>query len=169
MPDQVYNVLFLCSANSARSIFGEAILKQEGRGKFNAFSAGSNPRGEVHPYTLDLLRSLKHPVDELRSKNWAEFTKPRAPQMDFVFTVCDDLASEVCPVWPGHPMTAHWGVPDPLAVEGTEAERRLAFSEAYRMLRNRIIAFVNLPISSLDKLSLKTEVDTIGKRKPRQS
>lgn len=169
MPDQLYNVLFLCSANSARSIFGEAILKQEGRGKFNAFSAGSNPRGEIHSYTLDLLRSLKHPVDELHSKNWNEFAKPRAPKMDFVFTVCDDLASEVCPVWPGHPMTAHWGVPDPASAEGTEAERRLAFSEAYRMLRNRIIAFVNLPISSLDKLSLKTEVDTIGKRKARQS
>jgi protein-tyrosine-phosphatase len=169
VPDQFYNVLFLCSANSARSIFGEAILNQEGRGKFNAFSAGSTPRGEIHPYALDLLRSLKHPVDGLRSKHWDEFSKPRAPKMDFVFTVCDDLAAEACPVWPGQPMSAHWGVPDPVAVEGTEAECRLAFSEAYRMLRNRIIAFVNLPISSLDKLSLKAEVDTIGKRKARQS
>jgi protein-tyrosine-phosphatase len=169
VPDQFYNVLFLCSANSARSIFGEAILNQEGRGKFNAFSAGSTPRGEIHPYALDLLRSLKHPVDGLSSKNWDEFSKPRAPKMDFVFTVCDDLAAEACPVWPGQPMSAHWGVPDPVAVEGTEAERRLAFSEAYRMLRNRIIAFVNLPISSLDKLNLKAEVDTIGKRKARQS
>ena len=150
MPDHLYNVLFLCSRNSARSIFGEAILKQEGQEKFNAFSAGSEPQDEIHPYALDLLRSLKHPLDGLRSKDWQEFAKPRAPKMDFVFTVCDDIAAEVCLVWPGHPMRAHWGVIDPVAVEGTEAERRLAFAEAYRMLRNRIVAFVNLPISSLD-------------------
>ena len=168
MPEQIYNVLFLCSRNSARSIFAEAILKQEGKGKFNAFSAGNKPQGEIHPYTVDLLTSLKHSLDELRPKSWNDFAKSRAPKMDFVFSVCDDIDSETCPEWPGHPMSAFWGIPDPVAVEGTEAERRVAFAEAYRMLRNRIIAFVNLPISSLDKLSLKTEVDTIGERKDRQ-
>jgi arsenate reductase (thioredoxin) len=161
--DRPFNVLFLCTGNSARSIFGEAILAREGLGKFKAYSAGSQPRGEVHPYTLELLRHLNHPTKGIRSKSWDEFAKPEAPLLDFVFTVCDDAAKEVCPVWPGQPMSAHWGVPDPAAVEGTEAERRLAFAESYRMLKNRISAFVNLPIASLDRLSLKTKLDAIGK------
>jgi len=161
--DRPFNALFLCTANSARSIFGEAILAREGLGKFKAYSAGSQPRGEVHPYTLELLRHLNHPTKGIRSKSWDEFAKPGAPLLDFVFTVCDDAAKEVCPVWPGQPMSAHWGVPDPAAFEGTEAERRLAFAEAYRMLKNRISAFVNLPIASLDRLSLKTKLDAIGK------
>lgn len=163
MTDRPFNVLFLCTGNSARSIFGEAILAREGLGKFKAYSAGSQPRGEVHPYTLELLRHLNHPTKGIRSKSWDEFAKPEAPLLDFVFTVCDDAAKEVCPVWPGQPMSAHWGVPDPAAVEGTEAERRLAFAESYRMLKNRISAFVNLPIASLDRLSLKTKLDAIGK------
>jgi arsenate reductase (thioredoxin) len=161
--DRPFNALFLCTGNSARSIFGEAILAREGLGKFKAYSAGSQPRGEVHPYTLELLRHLNHPTKGIRSKSWDEFAKPGAPLLDFVFTVCDDAAKEVCPVWPGQPMSAHWGVPDPAAFEGTEAERRLAFAESYRMLKNRISAFVNLPIASLDRLSLKTKLDAIGK------
>jgi len=161
--DRPFNVLFLCTGNSARSIFGEAILAREGLGKFKAYSAGSQPRGEVHPYTLELLRHLNHPTKGIRSKSWDEFAKSGAPELDFVFTVCDDAAKEVCPVWPGQPMSAHWGVPDPAAVEGTEAERRLAFADSYRMLKNRISAFVNLPIASLDRLSLKTKLDAIGK------
>lgn len=163
MTDRPFNVLFLCTGNSARSIFGEAILAREGLGKFKAYSAGSQPRGEVHPYTLELLRHLNHPTKGIRSKSWDEFAKSGAPELDFVFTVCDDAAKEVCPVWPGQPMSAHWGVPDPAAVEGTEAERRLAFADSYRMLKNRISAFVNLPIASLDRLSLKTKLDAIGK------
>lgn len=163
MADPTYNVLFLCTANSARSILGEAILKREGGGRFNAFSAGSHPRGGVHPYALDLLRQLNHPVEALRSKSWDEFAVAGAPALDFVFTVCDDAAKEICPVWPGQPMSAHWGVPDPAAAEGTEAERRLAFAEAYRMLRNRIAAFTSLPIASLDRLSLKNKLDAIGR------
>ena len=163
MTDRPFNALFLCTGNSARSIFGEAILAREGLGKFKAYSAGSQPRGEVHPYTLELLRHLNHPTKGIRSKSWDEFAKPGAPLLDFVFTVCDDAAKEVCPVWPGQPMSAHWGVPDPAAFEGTEAERRLAFAESYRMLKNRISAFVNLPIASLDRLSLKTKLDAIGK------
>jgi protein-tyrosine-phosphatase len=161
--DRPFNALFLCTGNSARSIFGEAILAREGLGKFKAYSAGSQPRGEVHPYTLELLRHLNHPTKGIRSKSWDEFAKPGAPLLDFVFTVCDDAAKEVCPVWPGQPMSAHWGVHDPAAFEGTEAERRLAFAESYRMLKNRISAFVNLPIASLDRLSLKTKLDAIGK------
>ncbi len=163
MTDRPFNVLFLCTGNSARSIFGEAILAREGLGKFKAYSAGSQPRGEVHPYTLELLRHLNHPTKGIRSKSWDEFAKSGAPELDFVFTVCDDAAKEVCPVWPGQPMSAHWGVPDPAAVEGTEAERRLAFADSYRMLKNRISAFANLPIASLDRLSLKTKLDAIGK------
>ena len=160
---KVYNVLFLCTGNSARSIMAEAILGREGQGRFRAFSAGSQPKGQVHPYALDLLAKLNHPTDELRSKSWDEFATADAPQMDFVFTVCDNAASEVCPVWPGQPMTAHWGVPDPAGATGTEAEVRLAFSEAYRMLNNRISIFVNLPIASLDRLSLQKRLDEMGK------
>jgi protein-tyrosine-phosphatase len=163
VPDRPFNVLFLCTGNSARSILAESILARDGAGRFAAFSAGSQPRSAVHPYTLDLLRQLNHPTAALRSKSWDEFATPGALQLDFVFTVCDSAASEICPVWPGQPMSAHWGIPDPAAARGTEAERRLAFAEAYRMLKNRISAFVNLPISSLDRLSLKTKLDAIGK------
>jgi arsenate reductase (thioredoxin) len=149
MADRTYNVLFLCSGNSARSILAEAILAQEGKGKFEAFSAGSHPKGEIHPYAIDLLKKLNFRTDNLRSKSWDEFAAENAPKMDFVFTVCDNAANEICPIWPGQPMTVHWGVADPAAAEGTEAERRLAFAEAYRMLRNRISAFTSLPIASL--------------------
>lgn len=162
---KVYNVLFLCTGNSARSIIAEAILNREGMGRFRGYSAGSHPKGEVHPYSIDLLRHQNFPVDGLRSKDWSEFADPDAPVMDFVFTVCDNAANEVCPIWPGQPMTAHWGIPDPAAVEGREAERRLAFSEAYRMLTNRISIFVNLPIHGLDSLTLKKRLDQIGARR----
>lgn len=162
MSDRVYNVLFLCTGNSARSILGEAILNREGKGRFRGYSAGSQPKGAVHPYTLDLLRGLDHPLDGLRSKPWDEFAVPGAPQLDFVFTVCDSAAKETCPVWPGQPMSAHWGVPDPAAVEGNEAERRAAFAEAYRQLKNRISAFVSLPMESIDRLSLQRRIREIG-------
>ncbi len=163
MADPVYNVLFLCTGNSARSIFGEAILNREGAGRFRAFSAGSQPRGAVHPYSLDLLRQLNHPVDGVRSKSWNEFAAANAPQLDFVFTVCDDAAEEPCPIWPGQPMSAHWGIPDPVAATGSEAEKRLAFADAYRMLKNRISAFTSLPIASLDRLSLHNKLSEIGR------
>jgi len=142
---------------------GEVILNREGIGKFKGFSAGSHPKGKIHPYAIDLLKKLNHPVNELRSKDWAEFAREGAPQLSFVFTLCDDAANEPCPVWPGQPMTAHWGMPDPAAVEGTEAEKRLAFADTYRMLRNRISAFVNLPVASLDRLSLQKRLVEIGK------
>lgn len=161
--DKMFNVLFLCTGNSARSILAEAILKREGLGRFRSFSAGSHPKGAVHPFAIDLLKRQNHPVSDLRSKSWEEFAAPGAPEMNFVFTVCDDAASEVCPVWPGQPMSAHWGIPDPAAATGSEAERRLAFSEAYRMMSNRISIFVNLPLSSLDKLSLQERLQAIGK------
>ncbi|WP_420562106.1 arsenate reductase ArsC [Thalassobaculum sp.] len=161
--DKIYNVLFLCTGNSARSILAEAILQREGMGRFRAFSAGSHPKGEVHPFALDLLTRQNHPVDGLRSKSWDEFAAPGAPEMHFVFTVCDDAAAETCPVWPGQPMTAHWGVPDPAAATGTEAERRLAFSEAYRMLNNRISIFVNLPLNAIDNLALKRRLAELGR------
>lgn len=162
MPDPK-NVLFLCTGNSARSLIAEAILNREGRGRFRAYSAGSHPKTGPHPYTLDLLKRLNHDVSGIRSKSWDEFALPEAPKMDFVFTVCDNAAAEVCPVWPGQPMTAHWGVPDPVAAGGNEAERRLAFSEAYRMLSNRISLFTSLPMSSLDKLSLQSKLNDIGR------
>jgi arsenate reductase len=160
-----FNVLFLCTGNSARSIMAEAVLNRAGQGNFRAFSAGSHPKGRVHPYTLDLLRKLNFDVSNLRSKSWSEFAGPDAPKLDFVFTVCDDAAGEACPVWPGQPMTAHWGVPDPAAVTGKEAEIRFAFADAMRMLTNRINIFVSLPISSLDQLSLQRQLDAIGKAK----
>jgi arsenate reductase (thioredoxin) len=159
------NVLFLCTGNSARSIMAEAILNREGRGKFRAFSAGSQPKGQVHPYTLDLLRKMNFDVNGFRSKSWAEFTGPGAPKLDFVFTVCDNAANETCPVWPGQPMTAHWGVPDPAAAMGKEAEVRFAFADTFRMLSNRILIFVNLPLRSLDQLSLQKHLHAIGKTK----
>jgi protein-tyrosine-phosphatase len=158
------NVLVLCTGNSARSIIAEAIMNREGLGKFKGYSAGSQPKGDVHPLTLKLLRSLNHDVSGLRSKNWSEFADEGAPRLDFVFTVCDNAANEVCPVWPGQPMTAHWGVPDPAAVEGNEAERHFAFADTYRMLNQRISIFINLPLQSLDRLSLQRRLDEIGKK-----
>ncbi len=159
---KAYNVLFLCTGNSARSILAESILAREGHGRFNAYSAGSQPKGEIHPYALDLLRNQNYSTDGLRSKSWDEFAAEDAPQMDFIFTVCGNAADEVCPVWPGHPMTVHWGVPDPAAAEGSEAERRVAFNDAFRMLFNRISIFVNLPMDTLDKLTLRQRLEEIG-------
>jgi arsenate reductase len=167
MADQTYNVLFLCTGNSARSILAEAALNREGAGKFRAFSAGSQPKGEVHPYTLQLLKSLNYDTSFARSKDWLEFAGPGAPEMNFVFTVCDSAANEACPVWPGQPMTAHWGVPDPAAAEGTDAEKHLAFADAYRMLSNRISIFVNLPMHSLDRLALQRRLNEIGQPFPK--
>jgi protein-tyrosine-phosphatase len=163
MTQDHFNVLFLCTGNSARSILAEACLNREGRGRFTAYSAGSHPKGEVHPMAIDLLKRANHDVSGLRSKSWDEFAVPGAPQMDFVFTVCDSAAAESCPVWPGQPMTAHWGVPDPAAVEGTNTEKALAFADTYRMLNNRISIFVNLPIASLDRLALQKRISDIGK------
>ena len=162
----IFNVLFLCTGNSARSILAEAILTREGKGKFNAYSAGSQPKGAVHPYALDLLKKMNHPTAQLQSKSWDEFAQLGAPELDFVFTVCDSAAAEVCPIWPGQPMTAHWGIPDPAAAEGSEVEKRLAFADAYRAMNNRISIFVNLPIQSLDKLSLQKRLAEIGRELP---
>lgn len=162
MTDKTYNVLFLCTGNSARSLIAEAVLQRESMGRFKGYSASSSPKGTPHPYTLDLLQGLNHDTSFARSKSWEEFASPGAPQMDFVFTVCDQAAAEPCPVWPGQPMTAHWGLPDPTQVDGTEAEKRVAFSETYRMLRNRISAFVNLPVAGLDKIALQKNLDVIG-------
>jgi len=161
-PGRPYNVLFLCTGNSARSIFGEAILNRIGSGKFVAYSAGSDPKGTVNPHTLALLNRLGFPTGDLRSKNWKEFSRPGAPELDFVFTVCDNAANEVCPVWPGQPMTAHWGIPDPAAVEGSEAEIAAAFRQAMLTLQRRIELFANLPVASLDRMSLKKRLDEIG-------
>ena len=163
--DRLYTVLFLCTGNSARSLLGEAIVDRLGQGRFRGFSAGSQPKGSPHPYTLDLLASLGLPVQHLRSKSWDEFAAPGAPRLDFVFTVCDNAANEVCPFWPGQPMTAHWGVPDPVGVQGTDVERALAFADTYRMLNNRISIFTSLPLSSLDELSLQKQLDDIGRSK----
>lgn len=161
-----YTVLFLCTGNSARSILAECVLDRLGRGRFHAHSAGSYPRGTVHPYALDLLRRQNYAVDSLRSKSWDEFVVANAPQLDFVFTVCDNAAGEVCPIWPGQPMTAHWGLPDPAAVEGSETERRLAFADTMRMLHSRLSVFVSLPIDSLDKLTLQNRLSAIGRDPP---
>ena len=158
--DQTYNVLFLCTGNSARSILGEALLNREGGGRFKAYSAGSRPKGEVHPMALEVLESMGFETEGLRSKSWDEFAKSDAPQMDFIFTVCDNAAGESCPVWLGHPMTAHWGIEDPAVVED-EAQRE-AFLTALRYLRNRISLFLNLSIGSLDKMSLTNRLTAIG-------
>lgn len=158
-----YNVLFLCTGNSARSILAEAILNKMGAGRFTAFSAGSFPRGEVNPNALALLAKLGHPVEGLRSKSWDEFSGPGAPELHFVITVCDNAAGEVCPIWPGQPVTAHWGLPDPAAVDGSPAEVAAAFADTYRMLNNRLIAFTNLPMASLDRMALKRRMDEIGR------
>lgn len=162
MGDRTYKVLFLCAGNSARSIMAECILNRVGRGKFKAYSAGSQPKGEVHPFVIQLLRRENFITDGLRSKSWEEFAKPQAPSLDFVFTVCDNAAAEVCPAWPGQPMSAHWGLPDPGAAEGSQTEKCLAFADAYRMLRRRISIFVSLPISSLDRLNLQKRLNEIA-------
>jgi protein-tyrosine-phosphatase len=163
MADRVYNVLFLCTGNSARSIMAEAILNRAGQERFRAFSAGSQPKGHVHPYAIDLLKKLNYDVSKMRSKSWLEFSATDAPKLDFVFTVCDNAAAETCPVWPGQPMTAHWGIPDPAEATGNEAEVRLAFADAYRMLNNRINIFVSLPVRSLDQFSLQRRLEEIGR------
>jgi arsenate reductase (thioredoxin) len=156
------NVLFLCTGNSARSQMAEVILNRLGAGKFRAFSAGSQPAGYVHPMALQMLKNAHYDTSKLRSKPWDEFARPNASQLDFVFTVCDNAAKEVCPIWPGQPMTAHWGLPDPAKAEGGEAERNLAFADALRMLTNRISIFVSLPLDKLSKLSLQKKLDEIG-------
>jgi len=160
--DRVYNVLFLCTGNSARSILGEAVLNHVGNGRFRAFSAGSTPKGQVHPMTLDILREAGIATDGLRSKSWDEFAGPAAPRMDFVFTVCDNAAGETCPIWPGQPMTAHWGIEDPAAVEGPPYRQRQGFEDALRFMRNRIAAFVNLPLDNIDRMALGSKLRGIG-------
>jgi arsenate reductase len=156
------NVLFLCTGNSARSIIAEVVLNRLGRGRFKAYSAGSQPKGQVHPLALQVLRLAHYDASDLRSKSWEEFATPDAPKLDFFFTVCDNAAKEVCPIWPGQPMTAHWGLPDPATAVGTEAERQLAFADAFRMLSNRISIFTSLPLHKLSKLSLQRKLDEIG-------
>ena len=163
MLEKPCNVLFLCTGNSARSIIAEAILNKIGKGRFRAHSAGSQPIGQVNPNTLRLLRSLGYDTSEFRSKPWTEFARPGAPSLDFVFTVCDNAAGEACPIWPGQPMTAHWGIPDPAEARGSEAEIALAFKDAYRMLHQRIGIFVALPMRSLDRLTLLSKLKDIGR------
>ncbi|TCJ12964.1 arsenate reductase ArsC [Parasulfuritortus cantonensis] len=165
----VHNVLFLCTGNSARSIIAEAILNASGGGRFRAYSAGSHPTGSVHPYAIDLLRKNQLPVEGLRSKSWDEFAAPGAPELHFVFTVCDKAAGEVCPVWPGQPMTAHWGVADPVAVEGDEERQRRAFFQTWNYLYNRLSLFANLPLAKLDKLTLQARLREIGLAKPAEA
>lgn len=163
MIEPVYNVLFLCTGNSARSIIAEAIMNRIGEGRFVAYSAGSHPKGEVHPQSIALLERLNFDTAFARSKSWDEFASPDAPKMDFVFTVCDDAAGETCPVWPGQPMTAHWGVPDPAAVEGSDTEMSLAFSDTFRLLESRVSMFAALPLASIDRLSLRKKLNNIGR------
>jgi protein-tyrosine-phosphatase len=163
MPDRSYNVLFLCTGNSARSILAESLMNHWGRGRFRGFSAGSHPKSAVHPIALELLKQMRFPTEGLRSKAWDEFAEPGAPPLDFVITVCDNAAGEVCPIWPRHPMKAHGGIPaDPAAAEGSDTEKRAAFRDAFRALENRIKLFLSLPLTSLDKMELKERVDAIG-------
>src|SRR5450631_2088888 len=166
MSDRPFNVLFLCTGNLARSIMAEAILKKVGSGKFQAYSAGSQPKGQVHPEAARLLQSLDFNTTGFRSKSWNEFAKPGAPALDFVFTVCDNAAGEACPFWPGQPMTAHWGIPDPAAVEGTEVEKKFAFRQAFKAMETRIQLFLSLPLQSIDRMRLKESLDEIGKTPP---
>ena len=166
LPDPTYNVLFLCAGNSARSIMAEAILAREGPPRFRAFSAGSYPEGKINPYTLHMLKQFNHPTADLHSKSWDIFAEPDAPKMDFVFTLCDTAAGEVCPVWPGQPVSAHWPFEDPAAFEGPEAEKRAVFARVYGYIANRIAIFINLPIESLDRLSLQRHLDDIGMHHP---
>ena len=163
MPDKIYNVLFLCTGNTARSILAESILNKDGAGRFKAYSAGSQPKGIVNPMTIKVLKRLHYQTDGLVSKSWDQFAETDAPEMDFVFTVCDNAAGEACPVWIGHPVTAHWGVEDPAAVEGTDLLREQAFVKAFKFLKNRIDAFVSLPLNALDKVSLHHKTAEIGK------
>jgi arsenate reductase (thioredoxin) len=162
MSERIYNVLFLCTGNSARSILAESILRKDGRRHFRAFSAGSQPKGTVNPLAIKVLNSLDYPTDGLRSKSWEEFAAPDAPVMDFVFTVCDNAAGESCPVWPGQPLTAHWGIEDPAEIEGSAIQKEAAFVAALRYLRNRIAIFTSLPLGSIDRLSLGTRLRDIG-------
>jgi arsenate reductase (thioredoxin) len=162
MTDKIYNVLFLCTGNSARSILAEAIINKLGKGKFRGFSAGSHPKGQVHPIALALLRQLEFSTEELRSKSWDEFAAPSPLHLDFVFTVCDNAAGEVCPYWSGQPMTAHWGIPDPAAVEGSDTDKSFAFREAFRSMETRIKLFLSLPLASIDRMRLKERLDAIG-------
>jgi arsenate reductase (glutaredoxin) len=167
MSDRIYNVMFLCTGNSARSIMAESILRKDGRGRFKTFSAGSQPRGIVNAMALDVLASFDYPTDDMRSKSWDEFSGPQAPVMDFVFTVCDDAAGEVCPVWPGQPMTAHWGIDDPAAATGTSIEKERAFVRAFKLIKNRLSLFLSLPLASIDKMALGSKLKEIGDlRKP---
>jgi protein-tyrosine-phosphatase len=161
--DKIYNVLFLCTGNSARSILAEALLNRHGAGRFRAFSAGSQPAGRVNPFAIELLKDAGFPTGGLRSKNWDEFAAPDAPQLDFVFTVCDNAAAEVCPIWPGQPVTAHWGVPDPAAAQGTDEHKRKAFRDTFITLERRINLFLSLPVRSLDQLALARHVSEIGR------
>jgi len=163
MGERLYNVLFLCTGNSARSIIAEAILNKSGRGRFRAFSAGSQPKGQVNPHTIALLQGLGYDTSGMRSKSWQEFARPDAPKLDFVFTVCDNAAGEACPVWPGKPATAHWGIPDPAEAQGSPAEIALAFKDAYGMLARRIELFLALPIASLEALTLQARLREIGR------
>src|ERR1700730_11536785 len=163
MSEHIHNVLFLCTGNSARSIMAEPILRKNGRGRFRAFSAGSQPKGVVNPFAIKVLKSLDYPTDHLRSKSWEEFARADTPVMDFVFTVCDSAAGESCPLWPGQPMTAHWGIEDPAEAEGTDLQKEAAFVAAFRYLKNRIAAFTSLPLESIDRLSLGTRLRDIGR------
>jgi len=163
MSERPYHVLFLCTHNAARSVIAECVMNRLGKGRFKAYSAGSQPRGSIHPATLQLLAKLNYDTKTLRSKSWEEFALSGAPALDFVFTVCDDAAGETCPVWPGQPMSAHWGLPDPSRAEGTDAERALAFADTHRMLNQRIGIFCSLPLATIDRLSLKTRLDAIGR------
>lgn len=166
MSDKIYSVLFLCTGNSARSVMAEAMLNVAGRGRFMTYSAGSHPTGKVHPLALEQIASIGHTLDKLRSKSWDEFAHAEAPHMDFVITVCDKAAGEVCPFWPGQPMTAHWGFLDPAAVEGTDAETRAAFAKVCREIKMRLDIFLSLPLEKLEKLALKRELDRIGTTAP---
>lgn len=160
---RAFNVLFLCTGNTARSVLAEGILRKEGAGRFYAYSAGSQPKGVVNPFALQTLAAHGYPAEGYRSKSWDEFSAEGSPKMDFIFTVCDSAAGEACPVWPGHPMTAHWGIEDPAAIEGSDVEKLRAFEEAFRLMRNRISAFIALPTASLDRMAVKRELDAIGR------
>jgi arsenate reductase (thioredoxin) len=161
--DRTLNVLFLCTGNTARSVLAESILRHEGEGRFNSYSAGSQPKGVINPFAVKVLSAHGYPVDGLRSKSWTEFAGPEAPVMDFIFTVCDSAAGEACPIWPGHPATAHWGIEDPASVEGTDIEKERAFEQAFQFMRNRIRAFISLPMQKLDALSLNNKLHEIGR------
>lgn len=163
MTERVYNVLFLCTGNSARSILAESILRKEGAGRFKSYSAGSQPKGAVNPMALKVLEALEYPTDGFRSKSWDEFSVSGAPEMDFIFTVCDDAAGEACPVWTGHPVTAHWGIEDPSDVEGTDIDTERAFSTAARFMKNRIMAFLSLPLASIDRMAVDHHLQAIGR------